>query len=42
VAELIKKLLELERTLYWCTGRRLKCHTGRYGSLCHIAARRCC
>ena len=42
LTELITKLLELERTLYRCTGRRLKCHTGRYGSLGRIVARSCC
>ena len=41
LAELITKLLELGRNLYWCTGRRLKCHTGRYGSLGRIVARSC-
>jgi hypothetical protein len=35
LAELIVKLSELERNVYWCMEWRLKCLTGSYGSQGH-------
>jgi hypothetical protein len=39
VFELITELLEFERSIYWRTGQRLKCHSGRYRSVGRIFAR---
>ena len=40
MVESVTKLLEFERNRLWHMGRRLKCHTGRYGPLGRIVARR--
>jgi len=39
LVELIIKLLEFERNLYWHMGWRLKCHTGRFGPQGHKTSR---
>jgi len=41
LAELISKLLEFGCNRYWRMGRRLMCHTGRYGPIGGIVARNC-
>jgi len=39
LAELITKLSEFERNVYWRMGWRLKCHTGRHGPQGHKTLR---
>jgi hypothetical protein len=39
LTELITELLGFERSILWCTGHRLKCHSGRYRSVGRIFAR---